>query len=397
MNTQNYLSGVELASTREFTAVVAGDRHQFLPQYSMFLTGLNVLKTIYGNEDIDTTTLATVQTSILASFDALKQTMVSQGYVTEDVENEEVLNKADRLQDDFIEFSRNGEERLEEHVHAFAESVIQAVRGHGFPLSEQQVMTRLEGLMIGFGSNLSEYGSAKEVHGVYRGGSEHRVLVDAFLDPKIERHVVFHELVHAISGSRIMRQNPSRTHSLRKNGIMGPRGNGVMSLEPLVDIVATSLDSGIHLDYEGSKYGLGYEWEVLDVFAKQTDYYDAFKIVFTSLNRNVPPKVFFDALFKADFDLFEVDQLAGTHALKTLYRAMRLGHGMEHTKNLHILENALKSGDHTVMGQVALKMATKQAESTDADLDDQFYALKRNTEDVADRIHKARQFRIKKA
>lgn len=337
----NYCSGPELNEMRQ-TAVELHGRHAFIPAYEHFMFIANATAMmVQVSEDPSSISEHIEQATHMAdeAYDQLVGFYIEAG-VTEaaTMSRTQLLELAKAEKNAFLEYCKDNETRLDDYKREFTERAIEASRFYGLPLTEAQIKERMDTLTLGFG-HLTE---DDDPNGLYNGGLVHYARVDAFLEPEDEKLIAFHEMAHALSGQRVVNPSKIAITARRRVGLSMVHGNGKIANEPLADIVAASFYTGVHIDYAATGVDSDNQWYIIDALANvDADSYSALKVIFTNGFRHVDIKTISAANFKSDFDTHEQDQLAGTHALKELQRAIKVAGGMHRVRQLKLLERSI--------------------------------------------------------
>lgn len=259
---------------------------------------------------------------------------------------------------------REGE--LEASKQRFITRIDQAISKQGLPISREQVAARLDGVVIGFFDQLIE-----PTYNGYYTAHVKTAKISSELSPDELDSVVFHELLHAISGQRFIDkvdEHPPQDLSIRRLGLDLTVREGKADRAWLNEAV-TELLTTILIDKKGHKYPFGSRKFPLynnsrvsldKIMARKADkriYVDFINAALMA-TADIPARTLLTAYFAQDHDPLETDQLAGIHAERELQRAIKVADGTKRIAELKLIDR-LFSENAPESDAAALQEASK--------------------------------------
>lgn len=293
----------------------------------------------------------------------IRQQFLEQGHAPEDLTDDKIDFYVKHRVANFEETIQEQSEMLDQGKEVFILIIQDAIEHQGLPISKQQLHDRLKGLTL---STTDPLNYSEGFGGVYN-PLNHHVELNSHLGANDNRHVLMHELVHAISGKRII-ANPSSTlgSKVRTFGLEEPTSKLWLN-EGITDMLAYVLweESGQKLDFgstnkplidvttEKGQLLLANMQEFLKSEAHSTDGYNHYNTVAIKMLTQIPAYTLMRAVLAQNNDPHEADQMAGTHAERDLQRALKVAGGVEMLKKMRIVEQAFKEKNYDLANAVA--------------------------------------------
>lgn len=259
----------------------------------------------------------------------------------------------------FVETVQKRRPELVKAMESFVARMHQAIDQQGLPLTHEQLEQRLSGVAIGFRNRLNDKNNSGDFNPA---ANEIEVPTDVAEDD-IE-HIIYHELLHAISGSRQVVDNDEIIGmESRRVGLDQPNKSRLWLNEATTDLLANLL-----LDPNGHEWDLGSLTRSLIHSGSSTIYgvlgklpdsrksgYIDYKLAVLRVTQHIPTGVLLRAYFAQDHDSLETDQHAGAHAERDLQRAIKVAGGKSRIAKLRVIDQAFQTGNN----KTGLKQARK--------------------------------------
>jgi len=280
----------------------------------------------------------------------------------------------------FMETAQSREVELLEAKASFAVRLHEAIDHQGLPLMHEQLDERLANVAIGFSDS---FGARSRDRGTYN-PITHSVKIDSNETGEFLKQTVFHELMHAVSGSRYVKSDAKLGNMDHRRGGLGQPGKDRLWLDEAI----TDLLANIMLDKKGRNFNLGSDKRTLNFGSRRQDmhsvlrrlpgneiltYYD-YKSAAIDVLYEVPSKTLLRAYFAQNDDLFEADQRAGTHAERDFQRALKIAGGKGRIADMSKINKLFQPHDTKTDDEgaddskVALKIANKARRADWSDL-----------------------------
>jgi hypothetical protein len=210
----------------------------------------------------------------------------------------------------------------------------QAVVNSGLPLLPRQITQRLSCISVGFFDDTHNEHDAADFNPYTR---EMRLNVDTDFTESGLRQTIFHEMWHAVAGSRVTNQE-DRLRGFGKY----ERPKDVSLDEGFVDMMAIAWANGMVINFAATGKESVAQWDRLaDLYMDQKAAYLNEINAFARFFRNVDFALVAKYYLKSDFDIYEPDRLAKTHALRDMQRALKLSGGFSMPQELRELGSNL--------------------------------------------------------
>lgn len=299
----------------------------------------------------------------------------------------------EQRRDYFTKQANEREHMLDIYKSKFIELAEFAISHQGLPLSKQQLHYRLDGVRIGYSDpwNIAQSGAIGEYHPESHSISVHIKQFDSDL-----QKTIFHELLHAISGQRLVtKQSDNNEHIVAKRvGLNTSQGNQRYWLNEAVTESLTNL-----LTIEEGRYAVNFG-DTSNALpmpnSNNAGLYAAYSSEIESASlalMSIPANTLLRAYFAQDNDPFEEDQRAGVRAERDLWRAIKMASGVKRIKELRLLEHGFDNDQAKERSiDTALLMATYDNQLALIRKRLQRRAVQRNTRQRSKMINKARQY-----
>jgi hypothetical protein len=325
---------------------------------------LQKLKTSYGAGFVE---------SVIRGNEHIRLQLRAYGDTHADVTDDELVAWIDERKAQFFEEAEKYKGDFEVTKQEFIETMKHAIHEQGLPITEEQMMHRLKNVSFGY-FDPYEYPQNLGSYDV----NEDRILVDIRIAGDEFKRVVFHELLHALSGGRyIVNDATFEKIEPRQIGFQQSNRRRTWLNEAVTDLLAYTLVNHTmrhNFDFGSTTMPLGgakslAAWDVLeDIPEQKRGTYHQYKETALRVMQKVPTRTLLRAYFAQNNDKFEADKMAGTHAERDLQRAIKAAGGKDRVRDLRTIDRLYREGAMSAPEIIAKTIEEEDDEDVSFDL-----------------------------